>query len=132
MIYLAVISLFVAIFVRWFGRSLRKDPRFQGSLHLFGFVSAALLVLSRMADPFTITLGRAEIAHAAFIAMYAAIAWFAPNTQEIMGYDHRNRTVGADPAGWLRRPGFLYAAAATLAFAVLGISQHSEFIYFRF
>ena len=95
-------------------------------------ISAALLVLSRMADPFTITLGRAEIAHAAFIAMYAAIAWFAPNTQEIMGYDHRNRTVGADPAGWLRRPGFLYAAAATLAFAVLGISQHSEFIYFRF
>src|SRR5207253_93029 len=27
---------------------------------------------------------------------------------------------------------FLSAAAATLAFGVLGISQHSEFIYFRF
>jgi alginate O-acetyltransferase complex protein AlgI len=95
-------------------------------------VSSALLVLSRMADPASIAFGRAEMAHVAFIAIYAAIAWFAPNTQEIMGYDHRNRTVGADPASWLRRPGFLYAAAATLAFGVLGISQHSEFIYFRF
>jgi alginate O-acetyltransferase complex protein AlgI len=95
-------------------------------------ISSALLVLSRMADPASIAFGRAEMAHVAFIAIYAAIAWFAPNTQEIMGYDHRNRTVGADPASWLRRPGFLYAAAATLAFGVLGISQHSEFIYFRF
>jgi alginate O-acetyltransferase complex protein AlgI len=95
-------------------------------------IHSALLVLSRMADPASIAFGRAELAHAVFIAIYAAVAWFAPNTQEIMGYDHRNRAVGADPASWLRRPGFLYAAAATLAFGVLGISQHSEFIYFRF
>jgi alginate O-acetyltransferase complex protein AlgI len=95
-------------------------------------ISSALFVLSRMADPATIIFGRAEMAYATFIALYAAIAWFAPNTQQIMGYDHRNRIVGADPAAWLRRPGFLYAAAATLAFGVLGISQHSEFIYFRF
>jgi D-alanyl-lipoteichoic acid acyltransferase DltB (MBOAT superfamily) len=95
-------------------------------------IPSALLVLSRMADPDSIVFGRAEIAHAAFITIYAAIAWFAPNTQQIMGYDHRNRVVGVDPASWLRRPGFIYAAAATLAFGVLGISQHSEFIYFRF
>jgi alginate O-acetyltransferase complex protein AlgI len=95
-------------------------------------ISSALLVLSRMADPSNIVFGRGEIANAVFVACYGAIAWFAPNTQDIMGYDHRNRTVGADPAAWLRRPGFLYAAAATLAFGVLGISQHSEFIYFRF
>jgi alginate O-acetyltransferase complex protein AlgI len=95
-------------------------------------IPSALLVLSRMADPGNVVLGRGEMAHLMFIALYAALAWLAPNTQQIMGYDHRNRTVGADPAGWLRRPGFLYAAAATLAFAVLGISQHSEFIYFRF
>ena len=82
--------------------------------------------------PSNIVFGRGEMANALFIALYAALAWFAPNTQEIMGYDHRNRTVGADPAAWLGRPGFLYAAAATLAFGVLGISQHSEFIYFRF
>jgi alginate O-acetyltransferase complex protein AlgI len=95
-------------------------------------ISSALLVLSRMVDPTNIVFGRGEMANATFIAVYAMIAWFAPNTQEIMGYDHKNRVVGADPRAWLRRPGFLYAAAATLAFGVLGISQHSEFIYFRF
>ena len=72
------------------------------------------------------------MANAMFIAVYAAIAWFAPNTQAIMGYDHRNRMVGENPDAWLRRPGFLYAAAAVLAFGMLGIPQHSEFIYFRF
>ena len=95
-------------------------------------ISSATFVLSRMADPTNIVFGRGEIANAMFIAVYAAIAWFAPNTQEIMGYDHKNRMVGENLNGWLRRPGFLYAAAATLAFGVLGISQHSEFIYFRF
>lgn len=95
-------------------------------------ISSAMFVLSRMADPTIIVFGRGEMASALFIALYAAVAWFAPNTQQIMGYDHKNRVVGADPAAWLRRPGFLYAAAATLAFGVLGISQHSEFIYFRF
>jgi D-alanyl-lipoteichoic acid acyltransferase DltB (MBOAT superfamily) len=95
-------------------------------------ISSATFVLSRMADPTNIVFGRGEMANAMFIAVYAAIAWFAPNTQEIMGYDHKNRVVGENLNGWLRRPGFLYAAAATLAFGVLGISQHSEFIYFRF
>jgi alginate O-acetyltransferase complex protein AlgI len=95
-------------------------------------ISSATFVLSRMADPTNIVLGRGEMANAMFIAIYAAIAWFAPNTQEIMGYDHKKRVVGENLNGWLRRPGFLYAAAATLAFGVLGISQHSEFIYFRF
>jgi alginate O-acetyltransferase complex protein AlgI len=95
-------------------------------------ISSATFVLSRMADPTNIVFGRGEMANAVFIAIYAALAWFAPNTQEIMGYDHKNRIVGENLNGWLQRPGFLYAAAATLAFGVLGISQHSEFIYFRF
>src|SRR5882762_4691557 len=95
-------------------------------------IDTALFVLARMADPTNIAFGRGEMANAMFIAVYAAIAWFAPNTQEIMGYDHKNRVVGENLDGWLRRPGFLTAAAATLAFGVLGISQHSEFIYFRF
>jgi len=30
------------------------------------------------------------------------------------------------------RPVLIYATAAVLAFGILGISQHSEFIYFRF
>jgi alginate O-acetyltransferase complex protein AlgI len=95
-------------------------------------ISSASFVLSRMADPTTVVFGRGEIANALFIAVYAAIAWGTPNTQAIMGYDHKNRIVGENINGWLRRPGFLTAAAAALAFGVLGISQHSEFIYFRF
>lgn len=95
-------------------------------------ISSAVFVLSRMIDPSHAVLGRAEIANIGFIAVYAAIAWFAPNTQEVMGYDHTNRTVGESLAAWPRRPAFLYATAAVLVFGILGIQQHSEFIYFRF
>jgi len=49
-----------------------------------------------------------------------------------MGYDHKNRKVGENLAGARLRPLLLYAAAAVLAFGILGIQQHSEFIYFRF
>jgi alginate O-acetyltransferase complex protein AlgI len=95
-------------------------------------MSTALYVLSKMTDPSNIAFGRGEIAYTLFILGYAAIAWFAPNTQEIMGYDHKSRTVGAKIEGARLRPLFLYAAAAVLAFGILGIQQHSEFIYFRF
>lgn len=95
-------------------------------------MASALSVLSKMTDPANIAFGRGEMAYAAFIAIYAAIAWFAPNTQEIMGYDHKNRKVGENLRGARLRPLYLYAAAAVLAFGILGIQQHSEFIYFRF
>ena len=95
-------------------------------------LSAAMSVLSKMADPTTIAFGRLEIAQTAFIALYAGIAWLAPNTQTIMGYDHANRTVGQGLGSWQMRPLFIYATAAVLAFGILGIQQHSEFIYFRF
>jgi D-alanyl-lipoteichoic acid acyltransferase DltB (MBOAT superfamily) len=115
----AFVLTFVSVVVAWV--FFRADS-----------ISSATFVLSRMADPTTVVFGRGEMANAMFIAVYAAIAWIAPNTQAIMGYDHKNRIVGENLNGWLRRPGFLTAAAATLAFGVLGISQHSEFIYFRF
>ena len=95
-------------------------------------LSSAISVLSRMANPAHAVFGRAEIADLGFIAVYAAIAWFAPNTQAVMGYDHKNRTVGEALGAWPRRPAFLYATAAVLVFGILGIQQHSEFIYFRF
>jgi D-alanyl-lipoteichoic acid acyltransferase DltB (MBOAT superfamily) len=95
-------------------------------------MASAIYVLSKMADPSQIIFGRSEMIGAGFIMVYAAIAWFAPNTQAIMGYDHENRTVGERLAAWQRRPAFLYATAAVLAFGILGIQQHSEFIYFRF
>jgi alginate O-acetyltransferase complex protein AlgI len=95
-------------------------------------MATALSVLSKMADPSNIALGRVEIVYALFVASYAALVWFAPNTQEIMGYDHRNRTVGEGLRAQRMKPQLLYAAAAVLAFGILGIQQHSEFIYFRF
>ncbi len=95
-------------------------------------IDSAYYVLSKMADPTNIAFGRGEIAYSAFIIGYAALAWFAPNTQEIMGYDHERRLVGEKLAAWRLRPLFLYATAAVLAFGILGIQQHSEFIYFRF
>ena len=67
-----------------------------------------------------------------FVAIYAALAWFAPNTQEIMGCDHENRTVGENLRARRMRPLFLYATATVLAFGILGIQHRSEFIYFRF
>jgi len=95
-------------------------------------LSGAVFVLSRMADPSNIVFGRFEIAQCVLIAIYGAIAWFAPNTQTIMAYDHANRTVGVGLGAWRMRPIFVYASAAVLAFGILGIQQHSEFIYFRF
>jgi alginate O-acetyltransferase complex protein AlgI len=95
-------------------------------------LASATSVLSRMADPREIVSGRTEIAQSILIAIYAALAWFAPNTQEIVGYDHKNRSVGKSFGTWQVRPALLYGGAAAFALGVLGIQQHSEFIYFRF
>src|SRR6267142_261838 len=68
----AFVLTFVSVVVAWV--FFRADS-----------ISSATFVLSRMADPGNIVFGRGEMANALFIAVYAAIAWFAPNTQEIMG-----------------------------------------------
>jgi len=94
-------------------------------------VPSALSIVSQMADPRHIVLGRGEIMNLAFLLLYAGITWFAPNTQALMGYDHDNRRVGG-VATLLERGFFPYAVAAVLGFGVLSIQQHSEFIYFRF
>jgi len=134
----------------WNNFGPRVAPRFERAAILAGFVltflsvvvawvffradgmASAASILASMADPARIVFGRGEIADAALIAIYAGIAWFAPSTQTIMGYDHRNRTVGEALGTWRMRPALLYAGAAALAFGILGIQQHSEFIYFRF
>jgi alginate O-acetyltransferase complex protein AlgI len=95
-------------------------------------LSSAFLILSKMADPTHIVFGRDEIARTLLVAFYAGLAWLAPNTQEIMGYDHENRRVGENLAAWRARPLLLYGGAAVLALGILGIQQNSEFIYFRF
>jgi D-alanyl-lipoteichoic acid acyltransferase DltB (MBOAT superfamily) len=115
----ALLLTFVAVVVAWV--FFRADS-----------MSSALTILSKMTSPSHIVFGRGEIAYSGFILLYAALAWFAPNTQEIMGYDHANRRVGERLAALRLWPVFLYATAAVLAFGILGIQQHSEFIYFRF
>jgi D-alanyl-lipoteichoic acid acyltransferase DltB (MBOAT superfamily) len=94
-------------------------------------LASALAILSSMADPGHIAFDKARVADLLLIGCAAAIAWFAPNTQAILRYDHAGRTVGMAP-GAAVRPWLIYASAAVLAFAILGIQQHSEFIYFRF
>jgi D-alanyl-lipoteichoic acid acyltransferase DltB (MBOAT superfamily) len=95
-------------------------------------LSSALTILSRMAHPTQFTWGYREMFAAVIVALYALLCWLAPNTQAVMSYDHKARTVSDKLAPWQRWPAFLYAAAAILAIGVLGIHQHSEFIYFRF
>ena len=134
----------------WNNLGPKASPRFAPAANVAGLIltflavvvawvffradnmTSALSVLSKMTDPGNIAFGRLEIAQTAFILAYAALAWFAPNTQAIMGYDHENRKVGESLAAWKMRPFFIYASAAVLAFGILGIQQHSEFIYFRF
>ncbi len=95
-------------------------------------LASALSVLSKMTDTSQIVLGPTEMTQSLIIAIYAAIAWFAPNTQAIVGYDHTNRSVGENLNAWRVRPWLVYGGAAAFAFGILGIQQHSEFIYFRF
>ncbi len=95
-------------------------------------LSSAFFILSKMADPTHFVFGHDEMARALLVAIYAGLAWLAPNTQEIMGYDHEKRRVGKNLEGVRTRPLLLYGCAAVLAFGILGIQQNSEFIYFRF
>jgi alginate O-acetyltransferase complex protein AlgI len=85
-----------------------------------------------MADPANVILGREEIAALVQVTIYAALVWLAPNTQGLMGYDHANRRVGEGLMAGRLRPLVLYGASLVLAFGILGIQSHSEFIYFRF
>jgi alginate O-acetyltransferase complex protein AlgI len=110
---------FVAVVVAWV--FFRADS-----------LTSALSVLSDMADPSRIVFGPPEIAQTLMIAIYGGIAWFAPNTQAIVGYDHSNRSVGENFGAWPVRPWLVYGGAVAFAFGILGIQQHSEFIYFRF
>jgi alginate O-acetyltransferase complex protein AlgI len=146
----ALHGLYLCINHAWNSYGPKASPRFTRSAELAALIltftsvvvawvlfradsmAAAVLILSRMADPTRIAFGRGEMADVMFIVLYAGIAWFAPNTQAIMGYDHNKRTVGEAIAAWRWRPAFLYAGAVLLALGILGIQPHSEFIYFRF
>jgi len=72
-----------------------------------------------------------------WIVALLAIAWFAPNTQQIMA--HYDPALGiprdSQPArrlAWRPRPA-LAVATAVLAFAaIVNLHRHSEFLYFQF
>jgi D-alanyl-lipoteichoic acid acyltransferase DltB (MBOAT superfamily) len=116
---LGAVLTFLAVVVAWvFFRAERVDW--------------ALRITSAMADPLNIVLGREEIAALVQVTIYAALVWLAPNTQAIMGYDHGSRRVGESLREGRLRPLVLYGASLVLAFGILGIQSHSEFIYFRF
>jgi alginate O-acetyltransferase complex protein AlgI len=115
----ALLLTFISVVVAWV--FFRADT-----------MASALTVLSRMADPAHIVFRGVEHNGLYRILVYAALVWFAPNTQQVMGYDHERRIVGERLGKRWLRPLFLYAAAALLAFGVLGIRHQSEFIYFRF
>jgi alginate O-acetyltransferase complex protein AlgI len=95
-------------------------------------ISSAVTIVSKMADPTHIVFGFREKLAAAFVCIYALLVWFGPNTQEITGYDHKNRNVGAMLDERSSNGPLLFVIASTLALGILGIQQHSEFIYFRF
>ncbi|RXT37952.1 MBOAT family O-acyltransferase [Bradyrhizobium betae] len=92
-------------------------------------LSAAVSILSRMADPSRIQFGLREQWSLVPIAAAALIAWFCPNTQDIVGYDAERQQLSAAEAGGAK---LFMGAGALLALGVLGINKHSEFIYFRF
>jgi hypothetical protein len=115
----ALILTFLSVVVAWV--FFRADS-----------MSSAARIVSRMADPTNLVFGFREEFAAGLVCVYVLLMWFAPNTQEITGYDHKHRVVGRDSdeafVGWP----LMLMSAMTMAFGILGIQQHSEFIYFRF
>ena len=108
----ALHGVYLCINHAWNNYGPKLSPRFAPLADIAGLILTFLAVViawvffradnmrsrstccRRWPIPRNIAFGRGEIAYAAFILVYAALAWFAPNTQEIMGYDHENRIVG--------------------------------------
>jgi len=95
-------------------------------------VTSAIAIVSRMARPDLFVYDDRERLAAAYVIIFGLIAFFAPNTQQLLGYDHASRKVGISFADNVTSSGLFYTAACLLAFGILGIQKHSEFIYFRF
>lgn len=72
------------------------------------------------------------------LALPAGIVFFAPNTQEIFGRYYVPPLHSGNPAVtdgvmlWMPRRAFALAAAAAATWAILGLTQVSEFLYFQF
>jgi alginate O-acetyltransferase complex protein AlgI len=95
-------------------------------------LASAVSIVSKMATPNVFAFGDRERLAIAYVVIFGLIAFFAPNTQQLMKYDHERRSVGASLYDNARSSIVFYAAACLFAFGILGIQKHSEFIYFRF
>lgn len=95
----------------------------------------AIGILAAMSDPSMVSFGWREKISATFVAIQLALIWLTPNTQEIVAYNPDEHQIGSDRQAVLRwelTPTWAYAVGIIFALAVIGIQQHSEFIYFRF
>jgi alginate O-acetyltransferase complex protein AlgI len=95
-------------------------------------IDTAVQIVGAMADPTRISFAREEISALLLILCYAPLVWLAPNTQQLVAYDHSSRQVGESLVLGGIRPHIAYGASLVLALGLLGIQSHSEFIYFRF
>jgi alginate O-acetyltransferase complex protein AlgI len=112
--------------------NVARDLSLCGGRFRADSIRTAIAILSRMADPTRIAGGYAEVAYLLFIGVFTAIAWFAPNTQSIMGYDSREEDCRRNHQHNVATLGPYLSSCRVLVFGILSIQKNSEFIYFRF
>jgi D-alanyl-lipoteichoic acid acyltransferase DltB (MBOAT superfamily) len=129
----------VSSFAKFLGRPLSAAFTFSAVVIAWVFFRAdslpsALGIVSSMFRPDIISWNYMEYPGWTFIVLFGVIVWLFPNTYAIVGYDHEARSVGGGAAasGPEMRLWLACFGGALLAFGIMGIQQHSEFIYFRF
>jgi alginate O-acetyltransferase complex protein AlgI len=95
-------------------------------------LASAVNIVSTMVTPGALKFIDRDRLACAYVIVFGLIAFFAPNTQQLMNYDHASRKVGLPHSGNTGATVLFYGAACLLALGILGIQKHSEFIYFRF
>ncbi len=127
------------LFTRSVGRPLSTALTFSAVVIAWVFfradsLSAAFGVVSTMFRPDIVSWSYREYPAWAFVVLFGMIVWLFPNTYAIVGYDHAARSVGAAETanGPEMRLSLACFGGVLLALGIMGIQQHSEFIYFRF
>jgi D-alanyl-lipoteichoic acid acyltransferase DltB (MBOAT superfamily) len=122
---------FLAVVVAWV--PFRATSWVQAREVLEGMAGLNGLALAALPDPSSLAIGWA------WILALLAIAWFAPNTQEIMADflpQMRGRWAHPGLAGrvlrWRPSPAFAAACAVAAIVALGHLANVSEFLYFQF
>ena len=95
-------------------------------------LASALSVLSTMADPGQVVFGHTEMIQSVLIAIYAATRLVRAEHASDRGLRPQEQVGRRQSSAMAGAAALLYGGAAAFAFGILGIQQHSEFIYFRF